>query len=95
MKRHLGDPAVHELCNTTLNHFDVKKWKYISTQCSPISERASPVCPSSKSNMLIKMRWNHTDNGKPKNSEKNLSQRHSVHHKSHKDWPGIESGPSR
>ena len=29
--------------------------------------------------------WNEIDMGKPKYSEKNLSQRHSVHHKSHTD----------
>jgi hypothetical protein len=38
-------------------------------------------------------RWNETDRGKPKYSEKNLSQCHSVHHKSHMDWHGIETGP--
>jgi hypothetical protein len=37
-------------------------------------------------------RWNDTDRGKAKNSEKNLSQCHSVHHKSHMDWPGREPG---
>jgi hypothetical protein len=29
--------------------------------------------------------WNDTDRRKPKNSEKNLSQYHFVHHKSHMD----------
>jgi hypothetical protein len=38
---------------------------------------------------------NDTDRGKPRNSDKNLSQCHSVHHKSHMDWPGCESGSPR
>ena len=31
--------------------------------------------------------------GKPKYLEKNLSQCHSVHHKTHKNWPGIKADP--
>jgi hypothetical protein len=37
-------------------------------------------------------RWNDIDRENPKNSEKNLSQCHLVHHKSHMDWPGREPG---
>jgi hypothetical protein len=41
----------------------------------------------------MKQRWNETDRGNPKYSEKNLSQCHFVDHKSHMDRPGIEPGP--
>jgi hypothetical protein len=44
---------------------------------------------------VMEHRWNETDRGKPKYSEKNLSQCHFVYHKSHMDQLGIETGPPR
>jgi hypothetical protein len=41
---------------------------------------------------LMEHLWNEIDRGKPKYSEKNLSQCHFVHH-TYMDRPGIESGP--
>jgi hypothetical protein len=39
--------------------------------------------------------WNWQSKTEVLGGEKNLSQCHSVHHKSHMDWPGIETGPPR
>ena len=36
---------------------------------------------------------NDTDWRKPKYAKETLSQCHPLHHKCHKDWPGIETGP--
>jgi hypothetical protein len=43
---------------------------------------------------VMEHRWNEIDRGKPKYSEKNLSQCHFIHRKSHKYWPGIKPEPS-
>jgi hypothetical protein len=58
--------------------------------------QTSPLCPSGKGNMYMKMdskALNNTEKGKPKYSVGNLSQRHFVYHKSHMDWHLIEHGP--
>jgi hypothetical protein len=39
--------------------------------------------------------WSDTDRGKPTYLEKTLSQCPFAHHKSHMDWPWIETGPPR
>jgi hypothetical protein len=36
--------------------------------------------------------WNNTDREKLKYSEKNLTQTHFVHYRSHMNWPEIGSG---
>jgi hypothetical protein len=43
------------------------------------------VHPSDDTCMNMEQQWNDTDRGKPKDLEKNLSQCHLVHHKSHMD----------
>jgi hypothetical protein len=43
--------------------------------------------------MNMEQRWNDIDMGKPKDSEKNLTECHFVRHKSHMNWPEREPGP--
>jgi len=47
---------------------------------------------SIKINMINEYWWNDDERDESKYSDKNLSQCHCVHHKSHFDWPGIEPG---
>ena len=57
---------------------------------------ASSTCSSDISSIKLKMnmehRWNDNDWGKEKYSQKNLSQRHFVHRKSHPSDPGTNAG---
>jgi hypothetical protein len=61
--------------------------------------QASHISPDGKRNMKTKINmehwWIHTDRGKPQYSEEDLSQCHSVYHKTYVDWPGIAPVPQR
>ena len=39
--------------------------------------------------MSMEQWWNDSDRGEQEYSEKNMSQYHCVHHKSHMNWPGV------
>jgi hypothetical protein len=76
-----------------------------SVELSQIAERTLlcvmfPASPSNKLSMKMKIglehRWSNNDSGnRITEKKKSLSHCHSVHNKSHVDWPGIESGPPR
>ena len=59
----------------------------------------SQMSPAYKSRMKMKVSmehwWNYINRGKPKCSEKNLSQCHLFRHESHMDCPRIECGAAR
>jgi hypothetical protein len=69
-----------------------KQSKYLCFVKLPVCQKitflegsqASPICPSGKSNMQMKMSverwWNDTDRGEEKNGEKTLFQCHCVQH---------------
>jgi hypothetical protein len=56
--------------------------------CNPVMKMISFFCFC----IIMEHRWNEIDRGKPKYSERNLSQCHFVHHKSYMDWPGSNPG---
>jgi hypothetical protein len=53
--------------------------------CNPCDEDEEKDDRSFSFFQAMEHRWNEIDRGKPKYSEKNLSQCHLVHHKSHMD----------
>ena len=55
-------------------------------------ERSMPLVTDERPSLV---QWMNDDRRKLKYSEKNLSQCHFVHHKSHTNWPGIDPGPLR
>jgi hypothetical protein len=63
-------------------------WVFVSVELRPLTG------PLSSTHVIHEWIWSSggcdVDRGKPKDSEKNLSQCHSVHHKSHMDCPGRE-----
>jgi len=65
--------------------------------CFLEGSHVSPVGPPGKGRTQIMMSrdhcWNRADKERSKHSEKTLPQCHRSHHRSHKDWPGIETGP--
>jgi hypothetical protein len=64
-------------------------------QCFLEGFQASPVCSSGKNNTQMKMekRWNDTDRGIPKTSEKNECHCHFRQHKPRADSPVNEPRP--
>ena len=59
--------------------------------CNPVMKMISFLCFST----LMDHWWNEIDRGKPKYSEKNVSQCHFVRHKFHMDRSGIEPGSTK
>jgi hypothetical protein len=62
----------------------VSLWKWASNRLF--------VHPPNDVRVNMEQHWNDTDRGKLKHSERNLSQHHFVHHKSHMDL-GVNLGP--
>jgi hypothetical protein len=82
----------HQSLCATLNMFLISmRWDYVSELWPPTGLLFAPHTIYEYG----ELRWNDIDRRDPKNSEKTLSQCHSVHHKSKLDWPGYAPGCER
>jgi hypothetical protein len=61
--------------------------------CGNATANGPIVHPPDDTWMDMELRWNDIETVKPKDSEKNLSQCYTVHHKPQLDCPGRETGP--
>jgi hypothetical protein len=70
-------------------------WRGVRLTVSPLGTSATnwPIIPAPDVRWVWRIWWNDNWQGKPKYSEKSLSQYHFVHNKSYISWPGTEPGP--
>jgi hypothetical protein len=79
--------------DAVLSHFFSWRWGGSSTQAWIPTYVSILRIPQMIFVWRATVKW-YIDRGKPKNSEKNMSQCHFVHHKSHMDWLGARTRAS-